>query len=152
MPEISFDEIISVRVRQFDAYWRRKKGSARAPSRSDMDPAELVPLLPYLFIVDIEHAPFRVRYRLCGTMIQRHDEELTGKYLDELVNTPPEAKSEITGLYRRVVDEVLPSYSVHTFASRAMAVPLLVQGGIWPLAGPGPRIDQCMGMQDYPDM
>jgi hypothetical protein len=152
MPEIPFDQITSVRVRQFDAYWRRKKGSSIAPDRADIDPAEITRLLPYLLIVDIEHAPFRIRYRLCGTMIQRHDEELTGKYLDELTNTPAEAQEEITRFYRRVVDEVQPHFSVHTFPSRSLSVPLLVQGGIWPLAGAGGRIDQCMGIQDYPDM
>lgn len=152
MPEIPFDQITSIRVRQLDAYWRGKKRDAAAPLRSNIDPAEIVPLLPYLFMVDIEHAPFRVRYRLCGTMIQRYDEELTGKYLDELHNTPANDKEEIAGFYRRVVREGQPHFSVHAFPSRGLAVPLLVQGGIWPLAGPGARVDQCMGMQDYPDM
>src|SRR3546814_12568465 len=41
--------------------------------------------MPYVLIADIEHAPFRVRFRLVGTkVVEATGFEFTGKYLDEL--------------------------------------------------------------------
>lgn len=66
------------------AYWLKKKGNRFAPSRSDIDPAEITHLLPYVGLVDVLRNPLRFRYRLAGTQIvESYGYELTGHYLDE---------------------------------------------------------------------
>src|SRR4029450_8455175 len=49
------------------------------------------PLLPFLFIADAEHDPFRVRYRLVGTRaVEVTGFDITGHYLDELLSAEPD--------------------------------------------------------------
>jgi hypothetical protein len=62
------------------------------PDRTDLDPAEFKLLLPNILIADIEHAPFRVRYRVVGTRaVDATGFNITGRYLDDLMPTEPEA-------------------------------------------------------------
>jgi hypothetical protein len=149
MARVPFEQITSGRVRHFDAYWRSKWVAGRMPGRSAIDPSEIRDLLPFLVIVDIERNPFRVRYRLCGTMVQKYDEELTGQYLDQLVRATDASKAEIGEIYRRAADDGVPQFGIHEFISRTMAAPLDVQAGVWPLLGAGGIIDQCVAIEDY---
>ncbi|HEX7005586.1 MAG TPA: PAS domain-containing protein [Alphaproteobacteria bacterium] len=67
-------------------YWLEKKGDRRAPSRSDIDPLEIAPLLPFVMLIGVERTPLRFHYRLVGTEIVRNiGDDLTGHYLDEYV-------------------------------------------------------------------
>jgi hypothetical protein len=76
MPILTFDQVTSVRVKRLDSYWHSKATSDGIPTRNDIDPSELRDLLPCIIIAEIEQNPLRVRYRLCGSMIQQYDEEL----------------------------------------------------------------------------
>jgi hypothetical protein len=79
------DQIESRLIRQLFEYWQSKCRDGRLPRRADIDPGEIPRLMPNLMIVDIEHDPFRVRYRLVGTrIVQATGFEFTGKYLDEI--------------------------------------------------------------------
>jgi len=68
------------------SYWERRRGERAMPSRADMDPVELPRrLLPNLFLVDVEAAPRRYRYRLVGTELTAvMRRELKGQYIDEM--------------------------------------------------------------------
>ena len=101
MPILTFDQVTSERVKRLDAYWRSKITDRGLPRREDIDPTELRDILPYMLIADIEQNLFRIRYRLSGTMIQQYDEELHGRYLDELERTSEEDKALITAAYLR---------------------------------------------------
>jgi hypothetical protein len=50
-------------------YWQEKCGTRRMPSRRDIDPLELQPHLGNVVLIDVEHDPLRLRYRLVGTKI-----------------------------------------------------------------------------------
>jgi hypothetical protein len=66
------------------AYWTRQCAGRPMPSRADINPREIAPLLRHLFIADICQ-PLRFRFRLVGTMIcDRWHQDFTGKWLDEL--------------------------------------------------------------------
>lgn len=149
MARASFDEITSARVRRFDAYWRSKWVDGRPPGRAAIDPAEIRELLPFLIIADIERNPFRVRYRLCGTMVQQYSEELAGRYLDALTRATDEEKVEIGAAYRRAVEEGTPQFGLHDFVARTTDFKVAVQAGVWPLMGASGRIDQCVAIEDY---
>ena len=49
------------------AYWQGKCRGRGMPSRADVDPAELVGLLPYIILVDVVDDERRFVYRLVGT-------------------------------------------------------------------------------------
>lgn len=55
-------------VRDIYAYWDGKRRGRRMPSRADLDPAEMVPFLPSLILVDVVSIePLSLTYRLVGT-------------------------------------------------------------------------------------
>src|SRR3546814_7377207 len=55
--------------------------------------------MPYVLIADIEHAPFRVRFRLVGTkVVEATGFEFTGKYLDEI--TLPDDEGPVLESYQ----------------------------------------------------
>jgi hypothetical protein len=61
------------RLRQAYGYWDAKRGARSMPSRADLEPAEIKPLLPYLILMDVLRDakpawPIDFRYRLIGTV------------------------------------------------------------------------------------
>ena len=70
------------------AYWDRQRGDRFAPSRADIDPADLVEVLPRIMLADVLPEPLEFRYRLSGTGIAGvHSTDYTGKSPRDL--TPP---------------------------------------------------------------
>lgn len=67
-------------------YWNRKRGDRIAPSRADIDPADLVPCLEGLMLLDVVGSePKRFRHRLAGTTVdQVHGISVTGVFIDEM--------------------------------------------------------------------
>lgn len=67
-------------------YWLAARGAAVVPPVSALDPM-LLPRgsLPYLSVLEVEQAPFRLRSRLTGTALVDHlGINQTGHYLDEI--------------------------------------------------------------------
>ncbi|MDO8838996.1 MAG: PAS domain-containing protein [Parvibaculum sp.] len=69
---------------QLIAYWERKRGTRLMPAPSDIDPAEIPRLLPFLTISDVTYDPLDIRYRLMGTgLVELGGVDRTGKSLRE---------------------------------------------------------------------
>ena len=67
------------------AYWRAKRRARSMPSRRDIDPTEIGPLLSHLQLIEVVDGGIRYRYRLAGTsLVTAFGREYTGRYLDEL--------------------------------------------------------------------
>ena len=65
-------------------YWDQKRGGRRMPRRADIDPAELVPFLPALMIVDVVGDERRYVYRLVGTReVDARGRDPTGRPVGE---------------------------------------------------------------------
>jgi hypothetical protein len=65
-------------------YWDGKRGDRKMPRRSDIDPAELVPFLPRLMIVDVVDDERRYVYRLVGTReVDARGRDPTGRPVGE---------------------------------------------------------------------
>ena len=85
-------QIESAAMRALFEYWSSKRKGDALPRRADIDPAEIPGLVQNIMIADIEHHPFRVRYRLVGTkVVEMTGYEFTGKYLDEIALPNDEA-------------------------------------------------------------
>lgn len=67
-------------------YWIKLRGNRAAPDIHEIDPLDIPrAALPYVVLVDLEHDPFRARYRLVGTHgTQAAGWDYTGRYVDEL--------------------------------------------------------------------
>jgi len=91
-------------------YWRSIHPGARLPGRQHFSPADIKRLLPGVWLLDIQAAPFRLRYRLVGTrIVQMIGKDPTGLWLDEAHAEVAERPSYFER-YRVVADTALPSW------------------------------------------
>ena len=140
------DDVQSELVRFMYDWWLRKCGGD-IPDRSALDPADLKPLLPNILLSDVEHDPFRIRYRLVGTRAQEATGfNIVGRYLDELLPTDPDEPwmhdYEIAYRTRR---PVLGISSVRTTIGELFTY----EYGLFPLRNGGTSIDQFVAVEDY---
>jgi hypothetical protein len=99
------DGILYSRIsREFFGYWQRlaqRRGGI--PLRSDVDPADIPRLLPYLFIVERIAATRRYFFRLSGTGIRDiMGFENTNHFLDELLHG--EDLNAVSAMFAQVMD------------------------------------------------
>jgi hypothetical protein len=68
-------------------YWQSKAPVEGVPRRQDIEPAEIVPLLPNLMIIEPVAEGSDWKYRLVGTAVaQRYGFDWTGQRLTELLD------------------------------------------------------------------
>ena len=90
--------------REFFAYWDDKRGSARAPERSEIEPGAVRELLGDIFVLSYDQAagyPFRVAgTRVCALL----GSDQKGQSFSELFE--PEGRSEIEDIIGIVAEEM----------------------------------------------
>jgi hypothetical protein len=136
---------LSARVRQLRDYWDSKRCGRVAPMRSDIDPAEIKPLLPHLLIADLFSEPLRVRIRLAGTRVcEAFGFNIAGRWLEEL-----ELDVDFwIPQYRRLIAEPAPIYG-RTTGMRGAVEAFRSDWAVFPLSSDGQRIDQCLEIEDW---
>jgi hypothetical protein len=101
--------------REFFAYWDAKRGDARAPDRSEIEPGAVRELLGDIFVLSYDHDgghPFRVAgTRLCALA----GCDLKDKGFAALFT--PEARGEIDDIITNVCEETLPAIAGITATS-----------------------------------
>lgn len=145
----SADEVKSELVRLLHQWWLDKRGDD-IPDRSDLHPEELKRLLPNILISDVEHDPFRIRYRLVGTRAREATGfNIVGRYLDELLPTDPDEPwmDDYTLAYR-TRSPVLGVSSIKTTNGGIFTY----EYGLFPLRKGGTAIDQFVAIEDYEDL
>lgn len=71
-------------IRALHEYWSARRGARAMPSRADIDPADLKPLLPLLILIDLVPDARRYVYRLVGTQeVKMRGADSTGKSVAE---------------------------------------------------------------------
>jgi hypothetical protein len=91
-------------------YWDSKRAGRRMPSRRDIEPTEILDLLPYVVLVDVEREPLDFRYRLVGTAVAaRFGHDRTGERFSALL--PPAEGGEIWKTAVRSLEEKRPIVS-----------------------------------------
>lgn len=96
------------------ALWRAARRGRALPAKTDLAPADMVFCLGHLALTEVEHEPFRIRYRLVGTrLVALYGREITGRYVDELYTLL--LRREVMSHYRLVVEARRPLYSVKCF-------------------------------------
>jgi hypothetical protein len=91
-------------------YWDSKRAGRRMPARRDIEPTEILDLLPYVVLVDVERAPLDFRYRLVGTAVAaRFGHDRTGERFSAL---PQQSEgSEVWKTAVRILEEKRPIVS-----------------------------------------
>jgi len=105
-------------LRRLHDYWSAlPRGRSGAPLRAAFDPAAIGFCLPHVGLAEIE-TPFRVRYRLVGSALERlYGGPLAGRYVDELYT--PALRAEVLAAYRRVIDGATSDYALPNLWLRA---------------------------------
>jgi len=96
------------------AYWDGKRRGRAMPKRSDIDPAELIGLLPNIMLVDVVDDDRRFVYRLVGTgEVQLRGRDPTGKSVREayFASSPESAEQN----YEMVCTTKAPFYEEDSF-------------------------------------
>ncbi len=129
-------------------YWSSRAGGL-APQRNDIEPADIKPLLPYLYIIAYERNPFRVRYILTGTEVDRWNGfNMTGRHVDEFLGNDINGANRILlDAYAKAFETAAPVFCNYSWPTRA-GYTLEVRVGMFPLRI-GERIEQCLAIEDY---
>lgn len=102
-------------------YWEGKRGGRVMPARRDLDPSEIVKLLPHVYMIDVLRDPLRFRYRLIGTAICAFlGRDYTGRAVDKATYGEGEILSRLLQLFTAAVE------------ARA---PVAYKGNIWYVSG-----------------
>lgn len=130
--------------------WWLDRSAGDIPDRADLDPADLKPLLPNLFLIDVEHDPFRIRYRLVGTrVVEVTGYDITGHYLDNLL--PADASEPWVEHYRSAYRTRLPLFGAVDAPTRSGGY-FTYEFGLFPLRKGGKAVDQFVSIEDYFDL
>src|SRR5213075_623205 len=93
--------------REFFAYWDAKRGDARAPDRSEIEPGAVRELLGDIFVLSYDNEagfPFRVAGTRVSALLGRdlRDQSFSALFTDA-------ARREITDIVTAVAEETLPA-------------------------------------------
>jgi hypothetical protein len=134
-------------VRRLHTWWEERRFDSDTPDRSDLQPEDLKPLLPCIFIADAEHEPFRVRYRLVGTRAAEITGfDISGRYLDELLSA--ESDQPWMDHYKTAYITRRPLLGATTVPTSAGHL-FTYEFGIFPLRKGGHTIEQFVAIEDY---
>lgn len=129
-------------VRAFDAYWRRHAVDGLVPQRSQINPAEIAGILPWLLVLEVNRfgATTDYRYRLAGTgCTEIFGVDYTGKSLGD--NLTPEG----TEIRRREFEQTLqdgePIISSTNLPIRGKDF-IRVHRGVYPVRASAAQADQ----------
>jgi hypothetical protein len=144
------DALRSRELRAAFDYWQDKRGSRPMPSRTDIDPSEMVPWLSQTLLVDVVYAdgedrPLDFRFRLVGTdVVERYGHEFTGRHLSSLDLDGKAA--EIMNEYGLAVSRAKPQYFVDEFVQFS-GRPMHYERLLMPLSDDGTNVNMLLGVQ-----
>jgi hypothetical protein len=142
-------DVRSELVRTLHRWWLSKR-AGDIPDRADLDPDDLKPLLPNLFLADVEHQPFRIRYRLVGTRaIEATGMDITGRYLDDLL--PADGSEPWMEYYQQAYRTRSPVFGTSN-APTTSGARFTYEFGLFPLRKGGSSVAQFVAIEDYFDL
>lgn len=135
-------------IAELGAYWHSLAGG-RTPSRAQLDPAAIVPLLPYIYLTQLETDPFRVYFRLSGTATDIWNGiTLQGRYLDEfLVGDKFGANRHVIASYEIAWRTGQPVIDHYIWPSQS-GLKTDIKFGIFPLTVDG-RISRAIAIEEF---
>lgn len=104
MTTTDFLDRCAPRIASFYRFWDSKRQGRRMPRREDFDPLEMREWLPGIVLVDVQHEPRRLTYRLVGTRsVELKQRDVTGLTVEEGYHGS--SLEAILENYRLVIDE-----------------------------------------------
>lgn len=139
------EKLSTPKIKKAYDYWQSKRHGDALPKRQDVDPAEIVPLLPNTLLVDVQVKPLDFVFRLVGTeVVRRYGREFTGKRLMDL--DLDGMNHDIFKEYALTVERREPEYFVDQYImhnGRSMHFERILM----PLSDDGQTINMLFGVQ-----
>src|SRR4029453_19087921 len=143
----SVEQLRSTSVKELYTYWRSKQRDRPMPAPSDIDPAEIRPLLPSLIIAEYVGAPVRVRYRLVGTQqVYYNGLDFTGFYLDEI---DWGIENEFVNLVHQTLLRTAAPVIGRSQGGFRDSILGFAEFGVFPLSEDGTTVARCVGIDDF---
>lgn len=142
------EECTSEKAKRLYGYWDSKRAGRKMPSRRDIDPTDIWPLLPNVHMSDWFTNPDRIRYRLAGTeLVASIGREISGRWLAEF-HTDPSDLNETLSLYRKVAQTKAPVFG-STIATNLRVGVDRFEWVLCPLSEDGEEVTNFIGLEDY---
>ena len=117
------------------------------PSHGDIDPAEIIGLLPNILLIDVADDPLDFHYRLIGTVVDAHmNEPMTGRWMSSIPHQ--KAPSRIWSACRRVVEERTAHSSDVPYVG-PMKEFVVLEDILMPLSDDGETVNMIFVVVDY---
>jgi amino-acid N-acetyltransferase len=143
-------DLSSSKIAGLTRYWEAKRGRRPMPLWSDIDPAEIKPLLPHLLVTRYERNPFRARFVLVGTWLAQYaGSDFTGRYLDEL-DFSSELDTDWPAHHVQFVKNAQPTFGICRFLTES-GLEREYESAMFPIAGAdGATVERALGIEDFP--
>jgi hypothetical protein len=103
-------QLASERLRRLYAYWESLKGDRVAPSRSELNPAEIRDQLGWIWLMDVIEGGEDFRFRMGGDrVIQFFGQRLSGMLLSNAMAGAPEFFARFRNLVRLAALNGMPA-------------------------------------------
>ena len=142
------EQCTSEKAKRLYTYWDSRRQGRKMPSRRDIDPTDIWPLLPNIHMSDWFTGPDRIRYRLAGTeLVASIGREISGRWLAEF-HTHPSDLEETLSLYRKVAATAEPVFG-STIATNLRVGVDHFEWVLCPLSENGTEVTNFIGLEDY---
>ena len=142
------EQCTSAKAKRLYEYWDGLRAGRKMPSRRDVDPTAIWPLLPNVHLSDWFANPDRVRYRLAGTeLVASIGREISRRWLSEF-HTDPHDLAETLVLYRKVAAAAEPIFG-STIATDLRVGVDHFEWVLCPLSENGIDVTGFIGLEDY---
>jgi hypothetical protein len=123
-------------------YWLAKRGSHTMPARSDIDPADIPALLPYMAIIHKVDGVFH--YRLVGTAVaQEIGRDLTGHFVGSHVRGTPKSVAALQAIGDRIFATASPVFTISRYQTPSGSIHNLSVLSL-PLSDNGVHVDRIV--------
>jgi hypothetical protein len=140
------------KIRQLYEYWQSIHPAEGLPGRQHFDPEAVPRLLSGLRLVEVQREPFRLRYRLVGSKIDRViGHNFTGRWFDEVHQGDPNLPSLVDD-YRIAVFERRPTWRRGPPRLGYDKRCATIEGIRLPLASDGRTVDMVTAMTVFFDL
>jgi hypothetical protein len=137
----SLPESAAPKIKALYGYWQSIHPAAGVlPGRCHFDPIDIPELLPCIWMIDVQRAPLRFRFRLVGTEIVKFTgRDVTGRWLDEVY--PDYEKTEAYSMHRDCAETGRPGYRKSGVLSNPKRSHVEAERLYLPLAEDGHTVD-----------
>lgn len=129
-------------------HWEGLRNGRRFPSRAEIDPTAFYGALPYVSVLQYQHEPYRIQFRLVGNEVGRlYGQSVQGRFIDEM-EWDPQDIVDTCHIYDRLYREAVPLFglSYTNFEAKADRV---FEWAAFPLSDDGERISHTISIDDY---